>query len=144
MKSTLLASLALAGAVSFSAAYERFDKYEECVAYCDKDSTCQAAYYDTISGDCQTAECLTSQTPPGRFKPYLKSTATQHYCPGSSPTGTPTPTTTKSTEPATSASGTGTAPAATQSTGASAGWAALRVNVVSAAAAVCVAMGFLA
>ena len=139
MKSVLFASLALAGTFSLSAAYERFDKYEECVAYCDKDSTCQAAYYDTISGDCQTAKCLTSETPPDRFKPYLKSTATQHYCPGSSPTVTPTATTAT-----TAASGTGTAPAAAQSTGASAGWAALRVDVVSAAAAVCVAMGFLA
>lgn len=144
MKSILLTSLVLVGAVS--AAYPRFQKYEECVTYCDEDSTCQAAYWDTYTGDCQTADCLTSQTPPERFEPYRKSTATDHYCPGSSPTATPPPTTVRTTstaEPTTSASGTGTAAAPAQSTGASTGWAVLRMDAVSAAAAVCVAVGLL-
>ena len=138
MKTVFLAVLALAGTVS--AAYPRFNKYEECVAYCDNDKTCQSAFFDTISGDCQYRDCLDGQTAPDRFKKYVKPGATE-YCPGTSPTGTSTAATATSTEAATSATQAG--PASTESTGAAAGWGSSRGGVVPAVAAAWVAVGLL-
>ncbi|KAK4118753.1 hypothetical protein N657DRAFT_542214, partial [Parathielavia appendiculata] len=51
--------------------------------------TCQSAFFDTISGDCQYHDCIYGQTPPDRFQSYIKATATE-YCPGTSPTGSTT------------------------------------------------------
>ena len=81
---TTLALLALS--LPASAAYPRFTKYEECVAYCDQDTTCQSAFWDTISGDCQYHACIWGQTPPARFRAYVKVGA-KEYCAGTSPTG---------------------------------------------------------
>jgi hypothetical protein len=130
MKTFFLTVLALAGAVS--AAYPRFTEYEGCVAYCDNDKTCQSAFFDTISGDCQYHDCLDGRTPPDRFKKYIKSGATG-YCPGTSPTGTSTAATATSTEAATSATQAG--PASTESTGAAVGWGNSRAGVVPVVAA---------
>jgi hypothetical protein len=130
MKTFFLAVLALAGAVS--AAYPRFTKYEECVADCDNDKTCESAFFDTISGDCQYHDCLDGRTPPDRFKKYIKLGATR-YCPGTSPTGTSTAATATLTDAATSATQAG--PASTESTGAAAGWGDSRGGVVPAVAA---------
>lgn len=138
MKTLFLAALALAGTVS--AAYPRFKKYEECAAYCDNDKSCQTAFFDTISGDCQTRDCLDGQTPPDRFRKYIKAGAAG-YCPGTSPTGTSTVATVTSTEAATSATQAG--PAATESTGAAVGWGGSRGAVVPAVAAAWVAVGLL-
>lgn len=98
-----VAFLAWAGIAS---AYTRFTKFEDCVAYCDQNPSCQSAFFDTISGDCQDHECIYGQMPPERFKSYIKSTATE-YCPSTSPTATtvkPSTTTTKSSSKSTSAS----------------------------------------
>jgi hypothetical protein len=86
MKPALLTALALAATTA--AAWPRFQKYEECVAYCNNDSTCQSAFFDTISGDCQYHDCIYGQFPPDRFRAYIKANATE-YCAGTSPTGSP-------------------------------------------------------
>ncbi|KAK4035234.1 hypothetical protein C8A01DRAFT_48561 [Parachaetomium inaequale] len=137
MKSLLLAALALAGSAS---AYPRFQKYEECVSYCDNDPTCQSAFFDTISGDCQYHACIQGQTPPDRFKGYIKSGATE-YCPGTSPTASSTAATRTPTAATTSTSG--LASSATETSGALARWAVLGGEGVPAAAAVWVVMGVL-
>ncbi|KAH6641157.1 hypothetical protein F5144DRAFT_482748 [Chaetomium tenue] len=116
MKTIFLAALALAGA------------------------TCQSAFFDTISGDCQYHDCLNGLTAPDRFKKYVKPGATD-YCPGTSPTGTSTMATATSTEAATSATQAG--PASTESTGAAAVWGASRGGVVPAVAAAWMAVGLL-
>jgi hypothetical protein len=139
MKSLLLAALALAGTAS---AYPRFKKYEECVAYCDNDATCQSAFFDTISGDCQYHACIYGQTPPDRFRGYIKSGATE-YCPGTSPTATVTSTKVTATSTGATASATGSAASATEISGALARWGVSRAEVVPAAAAVWVVMGVL-
>jgi hypothetical protein len=91
MKRTLPTALALAATLTTTSAagWPRFQKYEECVAYCDNDdSTCQSVFFDTISGDCQYHDCIYGQFPPDRFRAYIKADATE-YCAGTSPTGSP-------------------------------------------------------
>jgi hypothetical protein len=82
---------------SMASSYTRFTKFEDCVAYCDQNPSCQSAFFDTISGDCQDHDCIYGETPPDRFKSYIKSTATE-YCPGTSPTATMVKTSTNPTK----------------------------------------------
>lgn len=164
MKPTLLTSLTLFVGLT-DAAYPRFKKYEECVSHCDGDSACRASYWDTITGDCQVHECISGQTPPDRFEPYIKAPA--EYCPGVSPppvteastdaasavvTSTTTPGVGAGVGVATSTgagteeegvSTTGSSPAATETSGAEAGLGALRVDVGAVAAVGCVVVGLL-
>ncbi|KAK3297250.1 uncharacterized protein B0H64DRAFT_121518 [Chaetomium fimeti] len=137
MKPLLLAVLALAGTVS---AYPRFTEYEECVTFCDNDPTCQSAFFDTISGDCQYHACLDGRTPPDRFRKYVKAGAAG-YCSGTSPTATSAGPTATSTEVPTSVSQAGSA--STESSGASVGWAVSRGDVVPAVAVAWMVVGIL-
>jgi hypothetical protein len=135
-----------------TAAYPRFKKYEECVSHCDADPACRAAYFDTITGDCQVAERVSDQTPPDRFRAYIKGAPAGVSAPFRGQTGTMTEGSSTLTSTSASAVGTGTETgtgvgtspaAATETSGAGGGWGVLRADVGVVAAVGGVVVGFL-
>jgi hypothetical protein len=138
MKPSLALPLALASTVA--AQWPNFRTYNDCVAYCNNDPTCESAFWDTFSGNCEYHACVYGETAPTRFSSYIKPSATG-YCSGTAPTATTTRSTarvTASTTPSAAAS------AATQTGGASPGSKALsRFDSLSAAAAAWAAMRLL-
>jgi hypothetical protein len=161
MKPTLLLLNPLALLVGFTtAAHPRFKKYEECVSHCDADPACQAAYFDTITGDCQVFARVSDQTPPDRFRPYIKNApgggGVSASLSGQTGTSTVAAVAGTGTGVVTGVVGTGTGtetetgagvgaspPAATETSGSGGGWGVLRGDVGVVAAAGCVVMGFL-